>query len=254
MQLAVDESEPGTAKMTIYGDISSTDWMLLYTGESDGLTTRALDVAQALAGLPDDVLSVEVHINSYGGEVAEGAAIYNALRGCGREVTTVCDGFACSIASVIFMAGSRRVMEPASMLMLHNPLLERVSGNARQLRKAADDLDAIAGVSKAAYLGAATIGAEELDAVMDAETWVTPAQAVEWGLATEVAEDGASGAPVQVADGIMAALAGAKAPAQAADPVAEPATEPADPDPVPAPADPDPEPRGFQRLARMLAQ
>lgn len=272
MQLVVEDGSPETARMTIYGDISSRDWVLMLTGETDGLTTRALDVAQALASLPEETRAVEVHINSYGGEVAEGAAIYNALRQSGLEVTTVCDGFACSIASVIFMAGSRRVMEPASMLMLHNPLLTGVDGNARQLRKAADDLDAIAGVSKAAYLDGTALDAETLDAVMDAETWVTPSQAVEWGLATEVAERPGAAGPVQVAEGLMARLA--ESPAQSAPDGGGLGDEPAriemrlndllvqvlsdavaaEPEPVQAaPAEPEQEAlRGFRRYARLL--
>lgn len=190
MQLVTDTEDPTTAKMTIYGDIARDSIWTILTGEPDEGTTKALDVVDALSALPATARAVEVHINSYGGDVAEGVAIYNALRDCGRDVTTVCDGFACSIASVVFMAGKRRVMRPASLLMLHNPLYQRVGGNSKQLRKAADDLDVIAELSKTAYLTGTSIDAETLDAVMDAETWVSPQQALEWGLATEIEDAG----------------------------------------------------------------
>ena len=213
MQLVTDASNPEVARMTIYGDITSGDWLSLLMGEDgEGTTTKALDVVQAIADLPEACRTVEVHINSYGGEVAEGVAIYNALRASGREVMTVCDGFACSIASVIFMAGSRRVMRPASVLMLHDPW-NRVQGNAAQLRKAADDLDTIAELSKTAYLTGTSIDAETLDEVMAAETWVSPAQAMEWGLATEVADPVDGEHPEQsVSEAVMAALTAAPEP------------------------------------------
>lgn len=199
MQLVTDAGS-GVARMTIYGDIAPADWLTVLMGEDGtGTTTAALDVSRALASLSADVTDVEVHINSYGGDVSEGVAIYNALRQSGRRVTTVCDGFACSIASVIFMAGERRVMNPASLLMLHEPSLPATSGTAEQLRKQAADLDVIAQLSKTAYLAPGGIEPDELDEVMRAETWVSPEQAVEWGLATEVADEPEGGTPTQSA-------------------------------------------------------
>lgn len=188
------------ATMTIYGDIARTDWLAIFMGDDgDGTTTNALDVSKAIAVIPPEVTDIEVHINSYGGDVAEGVAIYNALRQSGKHVTTVCDGFACSIASVVFMAGERRVMNPASLLMLHEPSFPRAGGNAKQLRKQADDLDVIAQLSKTAYLAPGGIEPDELDAVMAAETWVSPEQAVEWKLATEIADDADDDEPTQSA-------------------------------------------------------
>jgi ATP-dependent Clp protease protease subunit len=209
MQLVTDVTDPTTARMTIYGDISRDSLWTLISGEEDRSTTDALAVADAISALPPTARTIEVHINSYGGDVSEGVAIYNALRDSGREVVTVCDGFACSIASVVFMAGSRRIMRPASLLMLHNPLYQNIGGNSKQLRKAADDLDTIAELSKSAYLNGTNIDAETLDAVMDAETWVSPQQALDWGLATEI-EDAAAedNAPTQaVGAAIVARLA-----------------------------------------------
>ncbi len=250
MQLAVSQDSPEVARMTIYGDVSSgIDWDLLLTGESS--RTKAMDVVQALAALPEGTQAIEVHINSYGGEVAEGVSIYNALRGSGKEVTTVCDGFACSIASVVFMAGKRRVMRPASMLMLHNPSVG-AHGTSAQLRKQADDLDAICELSKTAYLMGGGIDAETLAQAMDAETWVSPEQAIEWGLATEVldgADDG--GNPTQhAAQAVMAALMGG-APTQAQEPATAPPPAPTEPTPEPVPA---PEPTFMQHLKSMLSE
>ena len=206
MQLVVTQDEPDVAKLTIYGDITDDSFFALLLDKEDPSTTGGLDIVKALSELSDDVKTVEVHINSYGGEVMQGVAIYNALRDCGREVVTVCDGFACSIASVIFMAGSRRIMRPASLLMLHNPWIA-ARGNAQDLRKQADTLDTIAELSKTAYMTGTSIERETLDAVMDAETWVSPERAFEWGLATEVSDSKEADTPTQSArETVMAAL------------------------------------------------
>lgn len=219
MQLTTDVRST-TAQMTIYGDIAQTDWLAIFMGDDgDGTTTNALDVSKAIAAIPSEVTDIEVHINSYGGDVAEGVAIYNALRQSGKHVITVCDGFACSIASVIFMAGERRVMNSASLLMLHEPSFPNAGGNAKALRKQADDLDVISQLSKTAYLAPGGIEPEELDEVMSAETWVSPEQAVEWKLATDIADDADNAEPTQSArESVALALMckGEQSPQQAA--------------------------------------
>lgn len=132
-----------------------------------------------------DVNDITVYINSYGGEVAEGLAIYNSLKRHKATITTVCDGFAASIASVIFMAGDKRVMNDSSLLMIHNAWTV-VSGNAQELRKQADDLEKITSASIVAYKSHSTLSEEEIKALMDNETWITPDEAMEYGFATSV--------------------------------------------------------------------
>ena len=138
-----------------------------------------------------DVERINVRINSYGGEVAEGLAIYNALRKHKAKVVTYCDGFACSIASVIFMAGDERIMSDSSLLMIHNAWSYGV-GNADQLRKQADDLEKITQASVTAYKEHSTLSEEEIKKLMDEETWILPEEAIEYGFATgiEKAEGG----------------------------------------------------------------
>lgn len=182
MQLLV-ASDATSADLHILGDITS-GWLGLFKADAD---TDSLDVANALADLPETCSEITVHINSMGGEVAQGVAIYNALKAHKAHVTTVCEGFACSIASVVFMAGDTRVMRDASLLMIHNAWMN-ARGDSADLRKAADDLDTITELSKRAYMSHATdaLTREMLDELMDSETWILPEQAVEWGLATEV--------------------------------------------------------------------
>ena len=155
-----------TADIFIFGDITSWEWL-----ESD---VSSYTLARAVQDLEAD--QINVHINSYGGEVAEGLAICNSLKNHPARVRTVCDGFACSAASVVFMAGDERVMNPASLLMVHNAWTN-ASGNARELRKAADDLDVITSASVETYKARVNLSDGELAALLDNETWITPADA-----------------------------------------------------------------------------
>lgn len=170
------EKHKQTATITIYGDITSWTWL-----ESD---VSAANLSKQLEELAD-VNEINVYINSYGGEVAEGLAIYNALRRHKAKVRTICDGFACSIASVIFMAGDERIMNEASLLMIHNAWTW-ASGNAAELRKQAEDLDKITQASVEAYKAHSSLKEEEIKALMDAETWILPSEALEYGFATAV--------------------------------------------------------------------
>lgn len=167
--------EGNNASLNIYGDITSWPWL-----ESD---VSAYNLSKQLNELEDDITHIDVFINSYGGEVAEGLAIYNALKRHKASVTTYCDGFACSIASVIFMAGDERIMNAASLLMIHNAWTV-AQGNANELRKQAEDLEKITSASVEAYKLVANISEEEIKELMDNETWITPSEAVQYGFAT----------------------------------------------------------------------
>lgn len=174
--------ESREATVQIYGDITSWPWM-----ESD---VSAYLLSKQIAAL--DVDTIHVYLNSFGGEVAEGWAIYNALRRHPAQIHTYADGFVCSIASVIFMAGTKRTVNDVSALMIHNPWT-RASGNAADLRKEAEDLETLGELSAKAYLRYVNIPEDELKAMLDAETWITPEDAVHMGFATDIAEPEKSG-------------------------------------------------------------
>ncbi len=166
------------ANIVIYGNISSWSWR-----EKD---TSAYNLSKQLESL--DVDLINIYINSYGGEVAEGLAIYNTLKRHKAKVRTYCDGFACSIASVIFMAGDERIMSNASLLMIHNAWTY-TSGNANELRKQAEDLEKITQASINAYMQDVNIKEEELRQLLDNETWLTPQEAFEKGFATTITNE-----------------------------------------------------------------
>lgn len=176
--LAVHDNE---ADIYIYGDIVSWEWF-----ESD---VSSYTLSKEIEGLEVD--KINVFINSYGGEVAEGLAIYNQLRRHKAKVVTYCDGFACSAASVVFMAGDERIMSNASLLMIHNAW-SWAAGDSNALRKQADDLEIMTQATINAYMKHVTISEETLKQMMDNETWISPQDALEMGFATSVVDDPAN--------------------------------------------------------------
>lgn len=171
------------ATINIYGDIGKDFW-------GDGV--GADDLKKEIDELKD-VSKINVYINSYGGVVSEGLAIYNALKRHQAKVVTYCDGFAASIASVIFMAGDERIMNDSSLLMIHNAWTY-AEGNAEELRKMADDLEKITQASINAYKAHSTLSEEEIKNLMDNETWILPEEALEYGFATSVEKTEKKGA------------------------------------------------------------
>lgn len=179
-----------SATLYIYGDITSIKLF-----END---VCVYDLAKEIGDLNGKALTVR--INSYGGEVAEGLAIYNLLKSYEGEVTTICDGFACSAASVVFMAGAKRIMPRSSLLMIHNAWTW-ASGDADDLRKAADDLEKITQPSVAIYTSVSNLDSDEIKAMMDDETWIDADEALDFGFATEISEETAM---QSLKDGILA--------------------------------------------------
>lgn len=212
-------------------------------------------VAHALSGwMEREYDSVEVRISSPGGCVGDGITIYNALKACGKPVRTIVDGFACSIASVIFMAGDERIMTDTSLLMIHN-VSAASFGTANEHRKLADDIDTVNELSKAAYMERVNISREELSAMMDAETWISAEDAFSMGFATQMETEQQEGfgqsASRAIRDAIMAGFEQAckkkkkqeEPDEPEEDPEEDPEEEPMEPrEPEETPDDPDGDP------------
>ena len=151
----------------------------------DGIASK--EFSEALQKVPAG-RKIKVRINSGGGSVHDGLAIYTALAERRKDVTVIVDGAAASIASVIALAGSKTVMHKGTLMMVHNPW-SRVTGDEHTMRKAADMLrihgDAIANV----YVERTKKPKAEILALMDAETWMTGETAVSLGFATDATDD-----------------------------------------------------------------
>lgn len=126
-------------ELLIYGDIGESWW-----GESVTASSVAKQISEAKAK------TILVRINSYGGSVTDGTAIFNALRSSGATITCRVDGIAASIASLIAMAGDTVQMSANTLLMIHAPWVG-VMGNSRELREAADILDTYAKAMATSY-------------------------------------------------------------------------------------------------------
>jgi len=176
-QLVTSEDGMNT-DLIIHGDITSMKWE-----DSD---VGSYDIAQDLASITTPKLTVR--INSYGGEVSQGLGIYNLLKSFKGEVITINDGFACSAASVIFLAGKQRIMPRSSLLMIHNAWTY-TAGNSNELRKTADMLDKVTQPSVEIYLQSSNLSEKEIKKMLDEETWISADEALSYGFATLVSDD-----------------------------------------------------------------
>jgi ATP-dependent Clp endopeptidase proteolytic subunit ClpP len=131
---------------------------------------------------------IHLRINSVGGSVIEGAAIYNSLRRHKGGLTVHVDGLAASMASVIAMAGEEVYIADNAMLMVHNPW-SMTMGDADDLRKEADVLDKLKATLVNAYVRKTGMESEDIAAMMNEETWLNATQSVAMGFADEI-EDG----------------------------------------------------------------
>ena len=168
----------GHGELFLYGDISDMTWY------GDEVTPRTFkDDLDSLG----DISNLDIYINSGGGDVFAGQAIYSMLSRYPATKTVYVDGLAASIASVIAMAGDKIVMPANSMMMIHNAWTV-ASGNKDQLRDIADALDKIDQVIGEVYQKRTGKTVEEIMDLMNAETWFTAAEAIENGFADEVEE------------------------------------------------------------------
>lgn len=168
-----------SADIYIYNEISS------WEGEE---VTSAQSFRKDLEAL-GNVKKINVMINSPGGSVGDGLTIASLLQRHTAYVTAYVDGMACSIASVIACAADKLVMGRSSLLMVHNALTFTY-GNAKDLRKQADDLDAVTASLRQMYLMKAgdKLTEEKVKELMDNESWLSAKECVELGLCDEILE------------------------------------------------------------------
>lgn len=158
-----------TADLCFFGDINSESWgeWQKYFPED-----RAPKDVQDFLDQLDGVSTINVHINSGGGSVFGGIAIYNILKRYNAEIVVYVEGLAASIASVIAMAGDRIIIPANAQMMIHKPS-SITWGNADDMRKEADILDGCQKVILNTYMQHTKEGVtpEQINALIDAETW-----------------------------------------------------------------------------------
>ena len=170
---------------------------------------------------------VDVEINSPGGDVFAGLAIYNGLRASGKKINVKVLGLAASAASLVAMAGDTIEMPENAFMMIHNPW-GFAMGGADEMRNTADVLDKIGTGLVSTYAKRTGKTDQEITALLDAETWMTAQEAVDAGFATSVTPALAVKASysedrlpenVRLAFKAQAPTTGASAPAEAPAPV-----------------------------------
>jgi ATP-dependent Clp protease protease subunit len=166
----------------IYGSVVSYKW------DEDDADVTAASFKKDLDAL-GDIDTLNIYINSPGGSVWQGQAIYTQLQRHKARKNVYVDGIAASIASVIAMAGDTVYMPKNAMMMVHNPM-SIVIGYAEDMRKEADSLDKIRGALVAAYMSRleGKTSEETLSDLMDAETWLTAEECLDYGFADELLE------------------------------------------------------------------
>lgn len=173
--------------LMIDGDIGASWW-------NDETITAKKVVAQ-LKALPSSVKQINIRINSFGGAVSDGLAIYNALRESKCSKVAIVDGVAISCGSLIAMAADEIRMPATSMMMIHAPW-GGASGNAKELRQTADVLDKFASAMADAYIRKTGKPRSEIEAMLTdgQDHWFTGTEAVDQGFADTLIEDGVESA------------------------------------------------------------
>ena len=167
------ENQTETAERTLFlnGTIAEESWF-------DDDITPALFKEELMAGSGD----ITVWINSPGGDCVAAAQIYNMLMDYKGDVTVKIDGIAASAASVIAMAGTKVLISPVGMLMIHNPATI-AWGDTAEMQKAIEMLGSVKDSIINAYEIKTGLSRAKLSHLMDAETWMDAHKAVELGFA-----------------------------------------------------------------------
>ncbi len=160
------------AEIIIYGDI--------------GFDITAKEFSDELKAM-GDVKDITIRINSFGGDVFDGVAIYSRLIDSGADITVFIDGIAASAASVIAMAGKEIHIAEAGFVMIHDAWTMAM-GNADELRKTAARLEAVSEQIAAIYQRRTGMDMAKIREMMAAETEFNAEQSVEFGFATEIFE------------------------------------------------------------------
>ena len=160
----------------IYGQIGGFSWF--------DEPVSADQVYKELENFGNDIDVINLYINSPGGSVTEGCAIYSALKRHKAVKNVYIDGQCSSIASVIAMAGDKIAMSPVANMMIHNPITA-LAGDAQEMRKTANILDIMKETIINAYVTKSHLSREEISELMNTTTYFTADQAIEKGFATE---------------------------------------------------------------------
>lgn len=183
MSLKITNKANDKAEIWLYGDIGES-W-------DDYVTAKGLsDELKKLAGVKE----ITLRINSPGGNVFDGLAMYNSLKKFPAKIITEIDGMALSIASIIALAGDEVKMAGNAVFMIHNPWT-MAAGDSSEMRKVADQLDLVRNSLAGTYAAKTSDKAslEQISEWMNAETWFNSDEALKSGFIDEITD------PIEIA-------------------------------------------------------
>ncbi|WP_067518552.1 head maturation protease, ClpP-related [Endozoicomonas ascidiicola] len=170
---------------TFKNEANQTPELYIFDDIDDWYGVSAQSVVDQIRNL--DAADINVRLNSRGGMVFEGIAIYNALRLHKANIHVTIEGLAASIASVIAMAGDTVTIAENAMMMIHNPY-GWAQGDAEAMRKTADIMDKIADSIAVSYTARTGKSLEDMKALMESESWFTAKEALDMGLVDQIDE------------------------------------------------------------------
>ena len=173
----LNEKSEKEAELLLYGVIGDEGFW------SDITAKEFSDELKAV----EDAKIIRVRVNSPGGDVFAGQAIYSMLKRCKAEVVGYVDGLAASIASLVLMACDKVIMPKNSMMMIHKPWTA-TAGNANDMEKVIETLNKVEEAMLAAYVDKTGMAEDEIKELLAAETWLTASDAVAKGFADEIEE------------------------------------------------------------------
>lgn len=183
----IRESSRGLDSIPLQDDMLANREMMV-VGQIDAESVNSL-IAQLLhLKREDPVAEITLYVNSPGGEVTSGLALYDVMQGISCPIRTICTGIAASMASVLFTAGDTRKMLRHSRLMLHDPLIPNAGGSALELSAVAEDLMRTRQAMAEIYAKHTGKSIEEIFEVTSKDTYFTPERAIEFGLADKIVE------------------------------------------------------------------
>lgn len=183
MLCKVMQAGPGSGvyKIFLYDDIKSKSYGWFSTMDAE---TSAKKIAAKLEEIPDGT-TIELHINSNGGEAKEGVAIYNSLVNKKAKKIAYIDGVAYSAAFLPALACDKIIMGLGTTVLVHN-MWAIVQGNAADLRKEADNLDKMMAANRGIFMSRYKGTEEELIKLIESEEILTPKECVALGFADEI--------------------------------------------------------------------
>ena len=183
----IRESSRGFSTISLQDDMLGNREVMII-GEINAETVNSL-VAQLLYLKREDPIGkITAYVNSPGGEVTSGLALYDVMQSISCPIRMVCTGIAASMASLLFVAGDEREMLCHSRLMLHDPLIAKTGGSALELNAVAEDLMRTRQAMAEIYSAHSGKTVEEIFDITSRDTYFTPKKAIEYGLADKVIE------------------------------------------------------------------